>query len=144
MLVVYLELGTFGAIMKFALEIENNVTDFYGKASEQVADQTLKEFLANLVSRGKKRVQTLERVRRENVTEMILEPIEGLDSDSFEIKTDLSQDSDSVKKTAIEIEKTLLEFYNAAAAKIDFLPEAAYAFELLAEKNEATVKQLSD
>ena len=139
-----MDLGTFGAIMKFALEIENNVIDFYEKASGKVTDPNLKELLGNLVSRGQKRVQTLERVRRENVTEMILEPIEGLDSDSFEIKTDLPQDTDSTKKAGIEIEKILLEFYNAAAAKIDFLPEAAYAFELLAEKNEATIKQLSN
>jgi len=143
MLVVSLDLGTFGAIMKYALEIENSVTDYYGKAINEVTDPILKELLSNLISRGQKRVQTLERVRRENVTEMILEPIEGLDSDSFEIKTDMPEDKESIKKVAVEIEKTLLEFYNAAAAKIDFLPEAAYAFELLAEKNEATIKQLS-
>jgi len=143
MLVVHLDLGTFGAIMKFALEIESSVIEIYEKGSTQVADATLKEQLANLVSRGQKRIQTLERVRRENVTEMILEPIEGLDSDSFEIKTDLPTDMESIRMVVIEIEKALLEFYNTAAVKIDFLPEAAYAFELLAEKNEAAIRQLS-
>ncbi len=138
-----MDLGTFGAIMKFALEIEGKVSDFYKRGSDQETDVTLKELLVNLVSRGQKRIQTLERVRRENVTEMILEPIEGFDSDSFEIKTELPKDSDSVRRTAMKIEKTLLEFYNAAAIKIEFLPEAAYAFELLAEKNEAAIKQLS-
>ena len=130
--------------MKFALDIEDKTIDFYEKISGQITDPALKKLLGDLVTRGQKRVQTLERVRRENVTEMILEPIEGLDSDPFEIKTDLPQDTDSTKKAAIEIEKTLLEFYNAAAVKIDFLPEAAYAFELLAEKNVTTIKQLSN
>ncbi|MHA1137132.1 MAG: hypothetical protein ACTSSE_11665 [Candidatus Thorarchaeota archaeon] len=139
-----MDLGTFGAIMKFALEIEGKVSDFYKEASELAKDDAFVGLLGDLVTRGKKRAKTLERVRRENVTEMILEPIEGLDSDSFEIETTISQDVDdpTIKALASTIETTLKNFYTAAAKKIDFLPEAEYAFELLAEKNEETVKRL--
>ena len=140
---ILLDLGTFGAIIKFALEIEGSVGEFYSIAGEQAKDGTLVALLGDLVTRGQKRLKTLERVRRENVTEMILEPIEGLESDSFAIETVVSQDTDeaTIKTLAVNIETTLQKFYEAAATKIDFLPEAAYAFELLAEKNEETIKR---
>ena len=143
---ISLDLGTFGAIMKFALEIESKVSDFYKEACERAKNDALAGLLKDLVTRGQKRIKTLERVRRENVTEMILEPIEGLDSDSFGIETVVSQDIDeaTIKTMAYIIETTLQEFYTSAARKIDFLPEAEYAFELLAEKNEETVKLLSN
>jgi len=76
---------------------------------------------------------------------MILEPIEGLDSDSFRIETEVLQgiDDATIKTIASTIETTLQKFYTAAARKIDFLPEAEYAFELLAEKNEETIKRFT-
>jgi len=130
--------------MKFALEVEGKVSDFYKEAGELAKDDVFVGLLGDLVTRGQKRVKTLERVRRENVTEMILEPIEGLDSDSFGIETTISQTIDdvSIRTLASAIETTLQKFYTAAARKIDFLPEAEYAFELLAEKNEETIKRL--
>jgi hypothetical protein len=132
--------------MKFALEIEGNVTEFYKEVGEQAKDDALRGLLGDLTARGQKRIKTLERVRRENVTEMILEPIEGLDSDSFAIEIEVNQgvDDATIKTLVSSIESTLQEFYTAAAKKIDFLPEAEYAFELLAEKNEETIKKLSN
>jgi hypothetical protein len=144
--VISLDLGTFGAIMKFALEIESKASDFYKEAGTHAKDEALGTLLGELVTRGQKRIKTLERVRRENVTEMILEQIEGLDSDSFEIETTVSKGvDDAIIKTLVSaVENTLLEFYTNAARKLDFLPEAEYAFELLAEKNEETIKNLSN
>jgi len=110
----------------------------------QAKDEALVELLEELITRGQKRIKTLERVRRENVTEMILEQIEGLDSDAFQIETTVSKGvDDAVIKTSVStVENTLLKFYTDAAGKLDFLPEAEYAFELLAEKNEDTIKKL--
>lgn len=127
----------------FALEIEDSVNEFYTKVRERTKDTALVGLLENLVTRGQKRLKTLERIRRENVTEMILEPIDGLDSDSFAIKTEFAQDVDelTIKALAVSIESTVQKFYENAATKIDFLPEAAYAFELLAEKNEEAIKR---
>ncbi len=140
-----MELGTFGAIMKFALEIENEVLSFYESASQNARDQNLSGLFGELFSRGQKRIKTLERIRRENVTEMILEPIIGLNSETYKPETTSSEGSDdnTVKRVAVIIEKNLNEFYNQAAVKIDFLSEVAYLFELLAEANEATLQRLS-
>jgi len=142
--VISLDLGTFGVIIKFALDIEGKVSDFYKEIGEHTKDEVLMGLLGDLVTREQKRIKTLERIRRENVTEMILEPIEGLDSDSFGIETDVSRalDDETIKTMATSIENTLQKFYTAAARKIDFLPEAEYAFELLAEKSEEFIKRL--
>lgn len=141
-----MELGTFGAIIKFALDIETKISNFYQTASDLTKDEKLGSIFADLVVRGQKRTKTLERVRRENVTEMILEPILEFDSDSYSIVTEISEgiNDDNLRVLSTNIESTLLEFYTTAATKIDFLIEAAYAFELLAEKSEETIKRFTD
>ncbi len=140
-----MELGTFGAIIKFALDIETKVGNFYESASDIVKDAELVSIFADLVVRGQKRKKTLERVRRENVTEMILEPILEFDSESYSIDIEISEsaNNDNLRTLATNIETTLQKFYTTAAVKTDFLIEAAYAFELLSEKNEETIKRFS-
>lgn len=140
-----MDLGTFGAIMKFALEVESEVTGFYESAREMIKDEDLSTFFASLASRGQKRIKTVERIRRENVTEMILEPITGLDSDSYKPVTSIpdSPDDKALQGIALEIEKSLHSFYVEAGAKIDFLSEVAYSFEILAEANEESIERLS-
>ncbi len=127
------------------MDIEQEVTRFYEYASSVEKDQKLLGQYQDLYKRGQKRVKTLERVRRENVTEMILEPIIGLDSDNYQLITEIpsSVEQKDVKELAIDIEKELLEFYTHAAAKIDFLIEVAYSFELLSEANEEALQRLS-
>lgn len=140
-----MELGTFGAILKFAMDIEQEATRFYEYASSVEKDQTLLGQYQDLYKRGQKRVKTLERVRRENVTEMILEPIIGLDSENYKLSTERSSRAEEkdLQELAVSIEKTLQEFYTHAAAKLDFLIEVAYSFELLAEANENAIERLS-
>ena len=136
-----MELGTFGAILKYAMEIEEEVNKFYESASGVAKDPKLVDRFQELHKRGEKRLKTLERVRRENVTEMILEPIVGLDSDDYKIETSISESE--LVDTALSVERTLHGFYSEAAIKIEFLIEASYAFELLAEANERAVETLS-
>jgi len=140
-----MELGTFGSILKFAMELENDAIEFYKSMSPHVSDQKMADFFNELVIRGEKRIKTLERVRRENTTEMILEPITGFDSEEYTLsEEEQSSKSDEIlRKQANEIETKLESFYTTAAKKIEFLSEAAYAFELLAEKNTETKKNLA-
>ncbi len=140
-----MELGTFGAILKFAMDIEQEVITFYGSANGEVKDQKLLDQFQDLQKRGQKRIKTLERIRRENVTEMILEPITGLDSENYKLSTERSSSAEEkdLQELAVSIEKTLQEFYTHAAAKLDFLIEVAYSFELLAEANENAIERLS-
>ncbi len=127
------------------MDIEQEVTRFYEYANSVEKDQTLLGQYQDLYKRGQKRVKTLERVRRENVTEMILEPIIGLDSENYKLSTERSSRAEEkdLQELAVSIEKTLQEFYTHAAAKLDFLIEVAYSFELLAEANENAIERLS-
>ncbi|MFX1482983.1 MAG: hypothetical protein ACFFCP_07325 [Promethearchaeota archaeon] len=140
-----MELGTFGAILKFAMETEENVAKFYKTVSDLVEDQNRAILYQNLFRRGEKRLKTLERVRRENVTEMILEPITGLDSENYKIEAEIlsSVQENEIRDMALSLERTLYEFYTHAAGKIDFLIEVSYSFELLAEANEKAIQSLS-
>ncbi|MHA2355777.1 MAG: hypothetical protein ACXADC_11420 [Candidatus Thorarchaeota archaeon] len=140
-----MELGTFGAIMKFALDTEEAVTNFYKSAAESAADSQLGGLFGELADRGSKRTETLMRIRRENTTEMILEPIAGLDTDAYDLVVSYPDETNdaALKDLAASIEAKLYRFYMDAAVKIDFLSEAAYLLELLAEKNEESAQRLS-
>jgi hypothetical protein len=139
-----MELGTFGAIMKFALDTEKSVSSFYKSAAEAATDTGLVILFGELSNRGQKRTETLMRIRRENTTEMILEPIAGLNSDTYDLVVSFPEGADdtTLRELAASIESKLYKFYIEAAAKIDFLSEAAYLLELLAEKNEESAQRL--
>jgi hypothetical protein len=138
------ELTTFGAVVKFALDIEAEVSSFYESASGVATDPDFGKLLESLFHRGQKRIKTLLRIRRENVTEMILEPIAGLDSEVHKPVIIIPEGADDgvVRETATALETKLHEFYMHAAAKIDFLSEAAYALELLADANSEAAQNL--
>ena len=139
-----MDLTTFGAVVKFALDIEAEASSFYESAIGVVTDPGLGKLLESLFHRGQKRIKTLMRIRRENVTEMILEPIAGLDSEVHKPVTVIPAGADDgvVRETAAALETKLHEFYMHAAAKIGFLSEAAYAFELLADANSEAAQGL--
>jgi hypothetical protein len=138
-----MELGTFGAVLKFAMELEEKAISFY----EEVRNKSSKsDHFTTLVQRGQKRLKILERVRRENTTEMILEPITGLDPDAYtpEISIPEGSDDKAIQSIAIALEKKLQEFYTDAAVKVEFLIEAAYSLEALADENEGALQNLSE
>ena len=138
-----MELGTFGIILKFALDLEGTASSFYESAAKKAVDSNLVSLFKNLLNRGQKRIKMLKRIRRENTTEMILEPITGFSSDSYGLAAAIPEDNDegAIREIAATIEGVLHDFYTFAATKIDFLSEAAYSFEILAEENDEA-KQL--
>lgn len=131
------ELGTFGAIIKFALNLEDTASTFYESAIKITTNQILKDLFEKLYQRKQKRMQLLTRVRRENITETILEHITGLTSDEYELIPPPSSDSSEqeICDLAVRMEGIAFDFYNAAAIKIGFLYEVADAFERLFEEN---------
>jgi len=142
--VIWVELTTFGAVVKSALDLEAEVSGFYESVIDVTTDPNLSKLFEALLLRGQKRIKTLLRIRRENVTEMILEPIAGLDSDAYKPVTAIPKGADVgvVREIAIALETRVHEFYMHAAAKIDFLSEAAYALELLADANSEAAQSL--
>lgn len=96
-------LNTFGAIMTHAITMETALGDYYREmGNEERAKAADKR-------RGK-----LERIRREAVLEITLEPIDGLDETDYALDLDDTSEAGQQK-----IETIASRFYNDAAPKIN-------------------------
>lgn len=96
-------LNTFGAIMTYAIELESNIHDYYQSMGD-----------AERAKSAEKRRKKLERVRRENVLEITLEPIDGLD------EGDYAFDFDDISESGQQaVEMVATAFYQDVAPKIN-------------------------
>lgn len=130
-------LNTFGAIMGFAGQIAGDALAVYKKALDGAKDPALKEVLGTLAREEEKNCVLMEQARRENVTEMILEPVTGLERDAYTLDADLGSgttDADYLK-AALVLEGRAERFFREAAAKLP-LPEVARIFRKVAKKKE--------
>ena len=96
-------LNTFGAVLTFAIDLETQLSDYYSGIGD-----------AAMAKAAEKRRKKLERVRRENVVEITLEPIVGLSADDY--APDLSDGSADGQAAAARV---AAQFYADAAPKIN-------------------------
>lgn len=136
-------LSTFGAIMEFASEMIGRTKDIYKTAIEKAKDPVLKETLEALLEEGRKNYSLMEQTRRENVTEMILEPITGLRQEDYEIVLKLSDDAKDADllKMALVLEENEQSFFYVSSTKIS-LPEVSRIFRRIAQKKEKNLTKL--
>lgn len=138
-------LSTFGAIMGFAGEITGRAADAYKTMVQKAKDPDLREILQALSVDGGKSHSLMEKTRRENVTEMILEPISGLQQEDYEIDlkmTDQMGDADLLK-AALAFEEREKKFFSDASSKVS-LPEVARIFRKLAQKKQENLTKLQN
>jgi len=109
-----MELGTFGAILGFAIELEQQAASFYAQA----ARGDLADLFTEMERGSRKRIERLERARREGVAEMILESISGLNSESFAIELDPSTETPDILRQAPNLEETCARFYQVASTQL--------------------------
>jgi len=136
-------LTTFGAIMGFAAEITGRTGEIYKTMVQKAKDHGLKEALQALSVEGGKSHSLMEKTRRENVTEMILEPISGLRQEDYEIDlkvTDQMGDADLLK-AALAFEERERKFFSDVSTKVP-LPEVARVFRKLAQKKQENLERL--
>ena len=138
-----MSLTTFGAIMGFAAAIVGKSADLYALAIEKAKEPMLKETLQLLLAEEKKNYALMEQARRENVTEMILEPVSGLRREDYQIDRSLSEDArdGDFLKMALMIEEKEEKFFHEASGKIP-LPEVARIFRKIAQKKEKNLMKL--
>jgi hypothetical protein len=105
-------LNQFGAVMTFAIELEGRLAEFYEKAAQDHPPHTA-EFKQRAED-ARKRRKKIEISRTRDVTEITLQPIEGLDEANYQI--DLSQTD---IKTVNMAEEVVKQFYNDATPKIN-------------------------
>lgn len=134
-----MELGTFGAILRFAMDLEERAATFYGEAARGDLVQAFGEY-----ARGSgKRLRRLERARRELISEMILEPITGLDGDDYPIDLDPRAGDAELVRQAQAIEEMEIRFYQDAAAKMP-IREVVRLFQRLERENEQRRARLTE
>jgi hypothetical protein len=138
-----MELGTFGAVMAFALQVVNQSAVFYESVCDRAKGPELKEVLKVLQDGANRDRATMEQTRREYVTEMILEPIAGLRQEDYVATVDesiLGSDA-AIVKTALLLEGRDQRFFDASAAKLP-LPEVARLFRKVAKRREENLAKL--
>lgn len=122
-----MELGTFGAIFKFAIDFEQASAKKYDQA------RSSDNLFAELAAGARRRVARLDRVRPEMVTEMILELINGRRAADYQV--DWTKGSQApLLAQARAIEETGRRFY-ADMADCPSVAEVARVFKKLAEEH---------
>jgi len=136
-------LTTFGAIMGFAAEIVERTEETYKGLVQKAQDSALKETLQLLLGEGKKNRSLMEKTRRENVTEMILEPITGLRQEDYEVSVTVQDRMGDVDllKAALVLEEREKKFFHDASLKVS-LPEVARIFRKIVQKKEDNIARL--
>jgi hypothetical protein len=112
-------LNTFGAILTYAVNLEAALRDYYQQAGD-----------AERSKAADKRRQTMERIRRETVLEITLEPIEGLNEADYVLV--LSDTSSSGQQA---VEATAARFYVEVAPRIN-VRQAQRALERAAKEHQ--------
>lgn len=115
----------------------------YKALAEKAKDRGLKELLEALAVEEGKHHALMVKARRENVTEMILEPVSGLHQEDYGVdQKDLDPGEDTgILRAALALEERGKKFFREASAKVP-LPEVARIFRKMAEKKEENLERL--
>ena len=139
-------LENFGSILNFAEELELQDLGFYKTLVDNPACADYKPMFEAFAAAIDKNVKTVQRTRRENVTEMILEPIKDFIRAPFceECVGVDKMDAAEALDAARRLEDRAVRYYTAAAAKIKAQPEVARALRMLGKKHSAHIAKLDD
>ncbi|MCF8106785.1 MAG: hypothetical protein K9K64_14980 [Desulfohalobiaceae bacterium] len=139
-------LTNFGSILKYAEDLETKDRGFYQAAAGNPKCATQTPLFESFTKDLEKNQKTIQRIRRENVTEMILEPVEGLTRSEFCI--DLRDGGDLDEPAALENarnrEDRAKRFYLKAAEQIKSQPEVARGLKQIAKKRGAHLEKLQE
>jgi len=111
-------LENFGSILNFAEQIESEDRAFYEILANNPACAEQKSVYEGFATDAQKNIKNIQRTRRENVTEMILEPVKDFVRAPF--------------------------YYTEAAEKIKAQPEVARALKTVGKKRKAHIDKLAD
>ena len=126
-----MQLNKFGAILKYALELERKVVAL----SEAAAEAHPSEDLQASAAAARKRLARLEIMQRELVNEMLLEPISDFDQPSLDEIAVSSAGSGDVGQRKAQIDQAAKQFYAIASSKIATVaPGLSRAFKKMADQ----------
>ena len=129
--------------MGFAAETAGKTEEVYRTFASRAKTQALREVLQGLAEDEVKTHALMVKTRRENVTEMILEPITGLQQEDYEndLKVEEVTEDAGLLKAVLMIEERQRKFFRDASSKVP-LPEVARIFRKVAQKKEENLARL--
>ncbi len=140
------ELQNFGSILSFAAELEAGDLAFYEAAAANPARAEHQAMLAEFAADENKNEKTMLRVRRETVTEMILEPITDFSGEPFLTSREGvdGMTAEQILVKALELEEKAERFYRKAAERMKALSEVSRALNRIARQRSAHKERLMD
>lgn len=134
----------FGSILNFAEDLERQDQAFYEAAAANPGCASDRALFSELGADAGRNIATVQRIRRENVTEMILESFQGFTRDSFcEVCEEAAAMSAAeALETATRLEARADRYYGEAAEKMIALPEVARALKTLGKNRKAHIAWL--
>lgn len=125
-----MELNKFGPILGFAIDLERRSAEFYEAAAVAPPSPDLTQSAAA----ARRRLSRLERMRRELVNEMLLEPIAGLEQPPLpDLEVDRA-DRERIQEQSSRLRQVRSQFYAAASVKIaPVAPSVGRAFRRMAD-----------
>lgn len=136
-----MQLGTFGAILKYATDIEEGAATYYDSLAA-LASGDVKAAASEMAAASRKNKQILERTRRMEMQEMILEAISGLDTVNYDAAFSAPYDLKAGIAHALDIEGKAASFYTDSASKLGFLDNVKRALEKLGKDRGARSARL--
>ncbi|MFC2159812.1 hypothetical protein ACFLQS_03750 [Actinomycetota bacterium] len=133
------EIRSFGSLLSFCLDLEEKLENFYLELSTNKENKTYTTLFSKLAKKNKRRGSLLERIRRENINEMILQSINGLipGNNLTNIDSTIDLEFMDLLKKAIDFERSSSVFYLDASNKASLiLAESSRYFKKLSKENE--------
>ncbi len=122
-------LNSYGSILSFAIELEGKLQAFYETAA------TYDAAFADTARRYAKRKTRLTQVRQDHVTEMVLEPISGLDENDYTpAPASTVHDRSAALAEAQRVEALAAKFYTDSGPKMN-VTEVVRTFQKFAQEN---------
>jgi hypothetical protein len=139
-------LTNFGAILNFAEALESQDRETFLALANSPNCMENKSLFEKFAMECAKNVKTIQRTRRENVTEMILEPIKDFNRQPYEL---VCEGCDTMKKeealkTCKELSRRAEAFYTTGAEKLKAQPEVARALKRIGKKRRGQLEKLAE
>jgi hypothetical protein len=118
MAIEFPEITSFGTLLKFALALEQTVADLEGQAAGHDACADHQSELAAMASKHARRRADLERLSRERLNEVVLQPLSGMARQEYLPPEALPGDDDAGIVAALAaLEEGSARFYGDAAER---------------------------
>lgn len=137
-----MEVNNFGAALLYAMHLEEESARLYAAAARQAQHEPLRQALGDLAEEMQRRHKTLERIRRENITEMILTPIHDFHSRDYAVDFAAPGGDRALRDEAVSAERVKARYYADACQTIE-LVEAGRALRRLSRAAEEAAETLA-